>query len=76
MGVYDTVMVPCPKCGEKYGAQTKSGPCRLATFEIDKVPPDVLEDVNRHAPFTCYGCGARFHVELSPKPTVWHDEEE
>ena len=65
MGVYDTIKVPCPKCGEIYYAQSKSGPCELDLFDLDKAPYDVLCDVNRHAPFTCFGCNCVFDVDLN-----------
>lgn len=64
MGMYDTVLVPCPTCGEKYPAQTKGGPCYLTEYELERAPSDVLSDVNRHAPFTCDACGAVFTVRL------------
>ncbi len=66
MGMYDTVLVPCPNCHQKYPAQSKSGPCYLDTFQIDNVPDDVAEDVNRHAPFTCAKCGEVFSVGELP----------
>lgn len=69
MGVFDTVKVPCPKCGETYYAQSKSGPCELDTFDLDKAPLDVLYDVNRHAPFTCFNCNCTFEV-TSIKPLL------
>jgi DNA-directed RNA polymerase subunit RPC12/RpoP len=64
VGCFDTVMVPCPSCGEKYQAQSKSGPCKLVTYELTEAPGDVLDDVNRHAPFTCEKCHATFDVAL------------
>ena len=64
MGCYETIMVPCPKCGERAEAQSKSGPCQLGVFNLEDAPPDVLYDVNRHAPFTCYKCGQVFAVQL------------
>ena len=66
MGLYDTIAVPCPKCGELYPAQSKSGACEMKDYELDKAPSDVLADVNRHAPFECE-CGAVFEV-LEGKP--------
>lgn len=66
MGVYDSVMVPCPSCGEKQEAQSKSGKCLLEFFELSEAPDDVLADVNRHAPFKCK-CGTTFFVELETK---------
>lgn len=63
MGLFDSVMVPCPKCGVGQEAQSKSGPCLLGFFPLESAPADVMEDVNRHAPFTCSACGTKFKVE-------------
>lgn len=62
MGMYDTVMVPCPKCGAKYVAQSKSGPQLLECYDLEECPINILQDVNRHAPFVCDKCGAVFVV--------------
>lgn len=76
MGCYDTVLVPCPKCGEKYPAQSKSGDCVLGEYEMNECPEDVMWDVNRHAPFTCEKCGTVFYVENETifRPTVFKEE--
>lgn len=77
MGMYDTVMVPCPKCGAKAEFQSKSGQCRLDVYELDEAPADVLYDVNRHAPATCE-CGTKFEVGFTISParvnSVWVTE--
>lgn len=68
MGMFDTVRVPCPKCGEVYEAQSKSGDCVLAIYDYPTpgaakpAPNDVMDGVNRHAPFTCSNCGTIFKV--------------
>lgn len=62
MGVYDIIAIACPKCKEPYYAQSKSGACELDEYQLETAPPDVLADVNRHAPFEC-DCGAVFEVE-------------
>jgi len=65
MGVYDTVIVPCPQCGELYYAQSKgSYECALRMFDLFNAPKDVMSDVNRHAPFECEDCGTIFDVEM------------
>lgn len=64
MGMFDSIMVPCPKCGTRIGFQTKSGECILAVYELAEAPQDALEDVNRHAPRTCPSCFATVHVEF------------
>lgn len=66
MGVYDSVVVPCPDCGEGYLAQSKGGVCGCATYDLAEAPADVLTDVNRHAPFKC-NCGCLFYVKLKLK---------
>jgi hypothetical protein len=82
MGMYDTIMVPCPKCDVRAGFQTKSGPCTLATYALEDAPDDVLLDVNRHAPMHC-DCGTIFSVAIEgvrPRRTliarsvVWEGE--
>lgn len=83
MGMYDTVMVPCPKCEQLEEFQSKSGPCHLDTYDLGSAPADVLMNVNRHAPATCRKCGTKFevHVEFITyarsvewKPVVEEDE--
>jgi hypothetical protein len=66
VGCYDSVMVPCPKCGEKSEFQSKSGDCCLSYYDLQEAPADVLLNVNRHAPNTCEKCGTLFQVELAP----------
>ena len=69
MGCYDIVRVPCPRCGTKAEAQSKSGQCELVEYELYNAPQIVLEDVNRHAPFTCNECGMPFAVTREFKST-------
>jgi uncharacterized protein YbjQ (UPF0145 family) len=67
MGMFDTIMVPCPKCGTRIEFQTKSGECSMAFYELAKAPQDALEDINRHAPSACPKCKAVVHVEFDTK---------
>jgi len=69
MGMFDTVLVPCPSCGEVYAAQSKGGECMLAAYELDEAPANVLMDVNRHGPFRCT-CGMVFRVEVTVTATA------
>ena len=70
MGCYDTIAIPCPKCGELYYAQSKSGDCLLKTYYFANTPPEVMSNVNRHAPFTCSDCGTMFRVNFTPEPKI------
>lgn len=84
MGVYDTVMVPCPKCGGKYECQSKSGDCTLMTYELEEAPAEVLYDVNHHAPYYCPNCNIKFGVQFEIRPAkvknvksvVWKEDDE
>jgi len=64
MGCFESIGVPCPKCGEIYWAQSKSGPCMMGAYDLVDCPDDVVQDVNRHAPFRCEKCEAVFEVVL------------
>ena len=63
MGCFDTVKVPCPRCGSIAYFQSKGGDCVLAEYDLDDCPADVMSDVNRHAPYSCDNCGALFSVK-------------
>jgi endogenous inhibitor of DNA gyrase (YacG/DUF329 family) len=68
MGMYDTIMVPCPTCGTRAEAQSKSGDCDLGVFNLEAASPSAVGDVNRHAPFICEKCGGRFEVRFIATP--------
>lgn len=70
MGCYDSVMVPCPECGTENEFQSKGGDCLLRTFTLDNCPPDVMENINRHAPKTCKNCHTRYYVQTKTETCV------
>ncbi len=71
MGCFDTVLVPCPKCGTKAQFQSKGGDCLLREYPLAECPEDVLTNVNRHAPNICEKCGMVFKVSMAGgKPVV------
>ena len=63
MGMFDTILVPCPECGKKYEAQTKKGERLLEVWELEDAPVEAMMGVNTHAPFLC-PCGTEFEVNL------------
>ena len=69
MGMYDSVMVRCPKCGEEHEFQSKSGECLLNVYTLGNCPDDVMANVNRHSPYKC-GCGTTFQVDISTRRAV------
>lgn len=71
MGLFDTVMVPCPKCGEEYPAQSKGSPePYMRVYKFADAPSDVLSDVNRHAPWRCEKCRTVFIASVIIPPVV------
>lgn len=69
MGVYDTIVVVCPKCTEELYFQSKSGDCCLANYSLDKCPKDVLHDANRHAPIKC-DCGESYSIDIENRTII------
>lgn len=65
MGMFDTVTVKCPKCGEVNEEQSKMGDCLLRTWPIEDCPDtDVVEDVVEKFPIDCINCG--YLIRLRP----------
>jgi hypothetical protein len=70
MGVYDTVMVPCPDCGTENEFRSTSGDCILAIYELVNCPDDILIGVNRYAPNCCDDCEAVYYVDIPNRKAV------
>ena len=69
MGMFDTVMVPCPQCGTKNEFQSKGGECKLAVYDLEDVPVDVLSDANRY-PNSCSKCGIPYKIVIQYSASV------
>lgn len=69
MGLYDSVIVNCPKCGEGHFFQSKSGECFLENYTLENCPDNVLADVNRHSPYDC-DCGTCIKVDIPTRMAV------
>lgn len=46
MGMYDTVVTNCPKCGCRNEIQTKAGDCVLAVYSFKQVPVDIAKSLD------------------------------
>ena len=64
MGVFDTVMVACPKCGYRKELQSKSGMCGMDRFELADAPPDVMGGILADGPYECPAC--KNAIEIRP----------
>lgn len=70
MGVYDSVQVPCPECGEMREFQSKGGACVMGWYSLADAPDDVMSDVNRHGARACRKCDTVFHVDALNREAV------
>ena len=69
MGMFDTVIVPCPKCGQEHEFQSKSGDCFLEVYTLENCPDEVMVNINRHSPCKC-DCGAIYEVDIKSRKAV------
>jgi hypothetical protein len=69
MGMYDSVIVKCPKCDEQHEFQSKGGECSLDVYTLEDCPNDVMSDINRHSPYKC-DCGVSFSVDILTRKAV------
>lgn len=70
MGAFDSVLVPCPECGQEQWFQSKGADypqCR--EFTLEECPADVMSDINRHTPYRCSGCETYYSVKFKLKAT-------
>ena len=67
MGMFDSVYVKCPACGEILEFQSKGGDCILATYGLEDAPADVMQDVNRHSPRECPNCDSWVAIVYGPR---------
>ena len=45
MGVYNTILVPCPECDNKVEFQTKTGDCSLSIYNISCAPHEDIKGI-------------------------------
>lgn len=74
MGVFDSVMVPCPACGHREEFQSKGADFPyLNVYKLgeDDIPDDVLSGINYPDDAVCERCGTRFGLKITRhQPTV------
>jgi peptide subunit release factor 1 (eRF1) len=69
MGMFDSVWVKCPKCGEENEFQSKGGECNLSNYNLDDCPNDVMDNINRHSPIECE-CGCKYGVDIKNRKAI------
>ena len=66
MGMFDSVYVECPHCGEKVEFQSKAGDCYLATIDQEEVPIEIANDIVGDTIY-CERCDGRFTLHILTK---------
>lgn len=66
MGMFDSVMVPCPLCGTVNEFQSKGGLCQLRQYTLADAPVDVLGDLTNDTE-KCSKCGAEYRLQVRCK---------
>jgi hypothetical protein len=56
MGMFDTLLLRCPECGEEFEEQTKLGECMLARYPENAVPTSLALILDGWR-VTCDKCG-------------------
>lgn len=67
MGMFDTIIIECPECGNEIECQSKSGDCTLKRLSLRRAcakGDEALFDINRHAPHVCNKCGKAWEVQV------------
>jgi endogenous inhibitor of DNA gyrase (YacG/DUF329 family) len=63
MGMYDSVMVNCPKCGTLVELQSKAGKCKMEKYSVYEVPPEIAIDIDGHSE-SCNNCGTHVVIRM------------
>ena len=68
MGMFDSVVTQCPKCGEPIEFQSKAGECMLTRYALYSVPLDIANSIKGDK-YNC-ACGEVIEIILSyPLPS-------
>lgn len=55
MGMFDSLIVNCPRCGSEVEFQSKAGECSLARYNLWNVPKKIAADLEGEKE-QCTGC--------------------
>lgn len=72
MGMFDELLLPCPKCGKQVYTQSKGGVCKLKKYIYPKAPDDVISYIVNDKQ-ECK-CGCVFKVKAKFELVEWDGE--
>ena len=67
MGMFDSLIIKCPKCGKEMEWQSKSGPCGLDRYTPSKLPVAVAQDL-QYDIVGCQYCDTKWKFKLLDNP--------
>lgn len=65
MGLFDSVHVTCPDCGDDVEFQTKQGECVLASYRNPKIPINIALALDGETE-RCHNCGRTLEIRMKP----------
>ena len=75
MGVFDSVFVICPHCGqENVDFQSKAGVCALLEYNLNNCPASIAEDLNGKVE-KCPKCGLGIVFKSQIISKCWVEKE-
>ena len=70
MGMFDSLIIECPKCKKDLEIQSKSGCCMLDVYNKNNLPAEVAVGLNGDV-IECEFCRCKFIVKCNiPKPRL------
>lgn len=66
MGMFDSVLLSCPKCHNAVEFQSKAGKCTLHTYTSNQVPIEIAIDINGDTT-VCENCGYVVTASITPE---------
>ena len=70
MGMFDSVIAECPKCGKKLEFQSKAGSCNLVQYPSYSVPAEIAIDLLGEFGDTSYCCGTEWKLTTTVPANV------
>jgi hypothetical protein len=64
MGMFDSVIVHCPACGEENEFQSKAGDCSMKTYNQTHVPVHIANDIDGEIT-KCWKCDLEFMAKAA-----------
>lgn len=69
MGLYDSIYLKCPHCGEQEEVQSKAGKCDMEIFDKNSVPV-IIAAALQDDDWTCYHCKETFRIKTPYLPAT------